>query len=152
MKTGRPVEAPGVRVKSGERKLIYPSTYGAHNWQPMSFNPDLGLVFIPTIRQGAYQSKPPTYVARDNFFTIGIITELTNTEPLDGTGALLAWDPVLQKSRWKFENLPIWNGGTLSTAGGVVFQGRGDGVFAAHDASSATNLVFRRQAVSPLLR
>ena len=140
MKTGRPVEAPGVRVKSGERKLIYPSTYGAHNWQPMSFNPDLGLVFIPTIRQGAYHSKPATYVARDNFFTIGIITELTNTEPLDGTGALLAWDPVLQKSRWKFENLPIWNGGILSTAGDLVFQGRGDGVFAAHDASSGDQL------------
>ena len=46
----------------------------------------------------------------------------------------MAWDPVEQKARWRVGDLPIWNGGTLSTAGGLVFHGRGDGVFAAHDA------------------
>lgn len=136
LETGRPVEMPGVRVKAGEKKLIYPSTYGAHNWQPMSYNTDLGLVYIPTIHQGAYYSKPPSYQTRDNFFTIGIVTELAKIDPLDGTGGLLAWDPETQQPSWQIDNLPIWNGGTLSTAGGLVFHGRGDGTFVAHDAKS----------------
>ena len=122
LETGRPVEMPGVRVKPGEKKLIYPSTYGAHNWQPMSYNPDLRLVYIPTIHQGAYHSKPPSYQTRDNFFTIGIVTELAKIDPLDGTGGLLAWDPEAQQPRWRIDNLPIWNGGTLSTAGLAMYR------------------------------
>ena len=140
MATGRPVEAPGVRVKPGERKLIYPSTYGAHNWQAMSFSPDTGLAYIPTIHQGAYFSKAPSYEFREGFFTIGVVTELTKTEPLDGTGALVAWDPVAQETRWSIKKMPIWNGGTLSTAGGIVFQGTADGDFVAYDAADGETL------------
>ncbi|MCP5185532.1 MAG: PQQ-dependent dehydrogenase, methanol/ethanol family [Pseudomonadales bacterium] len=138
--TGRPVEADGVRVKTGERKLIYPSTYGAHNWQAMAFSPETGLAYIPTMHQGAYFSKPPAYQFRDNFFTIGMVTELAKTEPEDGTGGLVAWDPVTQRPRWRIGDLPIWNGGVLSTAGGLVFHGTAEGDFIAYDAADGKRL------------
>jgi quinohemoprotein ethanol dehydrogenase len=53
----------------------------------------------------------------------------------DGKGALIAWDPVKQKPRWKIWHNTLWNGGTLSTAGGLVFQGTADGYFTAYDAA-----------------
>ena len=50
-------------------------------------------------------------------------------------GFLAAWDPVTQKQRWR---IPIpknmINGGTLSTAGNLVFNGVANGVFRAHSA------------------
>jgi quinohemoprotein ethanol dehydrogenase len=58
----------------------------------------------------------------------------------DGTGALIAWDPVTQKQRWKMARPFAWNGGTLATAGNLVFQGTADGWVRAHDAVSGKEL------------
>jgi quinohemoprotein ethanol dehydrogenase len=55
-------------------------------------------------------------------------------------GRLLAWDPVKQESRWSVEHFGPWNGGVLSTAGGVVFQGASEGHFAAYDAEDGAEL------------
>src|SRR5207237_1076981 len=44
-------------------------------------------------------------------------------------GRLLAWDPVKQKEAWRAEYVAPWNGGTLTTAGNLVFQGTADGRF-----------------------
>ena len=46
LKTGRPVENPGARYVD-KMAVIYPAATGAHNWQPMTFDPDTGLVYIP---------------------------------------------------------------------------------------------------------
>ena len=42
-------------------------------------------------------------------------------------GRLIAWDPVKQKEAWRQEHVSPWNGGTLTTAGNLVFQGTADG-------------------------
>ena len=55
-------------------------------------------------------------------------------------GRLLAWDPVAQKPAWSVEHINPWNGGTLSTAGGLVFQGNGQGKFVAYAADSGQRL------------
>jgi quinohemoprotein ethanol dehydrogenase len=55
---------------------------------------------------------------------------------------LEAWDPVSQKLVWSSKPMPIWSGGALSTAGGLVFQGSSDGAFVAYDA--ATGAVLKR--------
>jgi quinohemoprotein ethanol dehydrogenase len=60
--------------------------------------------------------------------------------PMDGKGALVAWDPVRQQQRWRVPLDSIWNGGTLSTAGGLVFQGTGDGYLSAYDAADGKRL------------
>ena len=47
METGRPVENKDKDYLE-EKQWILPGALGGHNWQAMSFDPDLGLVYIPT--------------------------------------------------------------------------------------------------------
>ena len=140
LRTGRPVEAPGIRMKPGEKKLIYPGPYGAHNWQAMSFNPQAGLAYIPTMRYPAIYSKNPAYEQRDNFFVIGMETSYATPEPGDGKGGLVGWDPVAQEARWSVQYDSIWNGGTLTTAGNLVFHGTANGSLYGYNAQTGTKL------------
>ena len=55
-------------------------------------------------------------------------------------GRLLAWDPVKQKEAWRVEHVAPWNGGTLTTAGNLVFQGTADGRFVAYNATTGEKL------------
>ncbi|HMP55964.1 MAG TPA: PQQ-dependent dehydrogenase, methanol/ethanol family [Novosphingobium sp.] len=133
METGRPVEYPGIRYEQGS-SLIWPSTLGAHNWQAMAFNPQTGLVYIPYIHLGMRFTKAP-----DTFLGVVAVPELSG-EPNEGRGALIAWDPVAQKARWTKWHRWLWNGGALSTAGGLVFQGAADGWLTAYDAENGNEL------------
>ncbi len=47
-KTGRPIPNPGAEYVASP-KLIFPSLAGGHSWQPMSFDPKNGLVYIPAL-------------------------------------------------------------------------------------------------------
>lgn len=127
MATGRPVEMPNIRYETGS-SLIWPSTLGAHNWQAMSFSPRTGLVYVPYMHLGMrFTRAPETFqgvIARPEFSGDG----------KDGKGALIAWDPVAQKPRWTAWHKYLWNGGTLSTAGDLVFQGTADGWITGYDA------------------
>jgi mono/diheme cytochrome c family protein len=49
---------------------------------------------------------------------------------------LIAWDPVRQKEVWRAEPVDMWNGGTLVTAGNLVFQGTGSAEFSAYAADT----------------
>ena len=51
-------------------------------------------------------------------------------------GRLIGWDPVSQSARWSVQEPIATNGGVLSTAGNLVFQGQGSGEFAAYAADS----------------
>ncbi|MFT4565934.1 MAG: quinohemoprotein ethanol dehydrogenase [Saprospiraceae bacterium] len=44
---GRPIEAEGARYNDGQNRVIAPGAYGGHNWHPMAFNHETGLVYIP---------------------------------------------------------------------------------------------------------
>lgn len=127
-----------------------PGPLGAHNWHPMAYNPDLKLAYIPA------QEIPAGYVA----------DPLAETQPAkwntgmnfaDGTppeftpeirsmlrpllkGRLIAWDPIKMEPRWVYEHNNAWNGGVLSTAGGLVFQGQLEGDFSAFDAATGEKL------------
>jgi quinohemoprotein ethanol dehydrogenase len=128
LKTGRPVERPGIRYESGET-LIWPSTLGAHNWQAMSFNPGTGLVYLPYMHLGM------RFVRAPETFQGVIATPEFSGDGYDGKGALIAWDPVAQKPRWSVWHKWLWNGGTLSTGGNLVFQGTADGWITGYDAA-----------------
>ena len=65
------------------------------------------------------------------FNVMGLMVEPIVKQPGDGKGSLVAWDPVAQKEAWKVQHDELWNGGTLATAGGLVFQGLADGWFKA---------------------
>ena len=132
-----PVEAPDIRYQNGDVTL-WPGTLGAHNWQPMSFSPRTGLVYIPTMQMNTRYS---TKLSDTDFPYMGVgLSFVKGADPDDGKGWLLAWDPVAQKARWKVEHSAMWNGGTLATAGNLVFQGTTDGLFSAHDAVTGKRL------------
>ncbi len=152
MKTGRPVETPEADW-SKETRLIVPAATGGHNWHPMAFNPRTGLVYIPAMQpMGIY---PPSrefletgkYTRRDMFWNPGIdwnayldtvdaiLKQTGGVMPIDH-GYLKAWDPVARKTRWEIEHPAFWNGGLLTTAGNLLFQGTGDGRFVAYAADS----------------
>ena len=51
-------------------------------------------------------------------------------------GLLIAWDPLAQEKRWEVEHPVTMNGGVLSTAGNIVFQGTPSGTFDAYEAKT----------------
>jgi len=110
--TGKAVEVP---ASAGGGKQ-----WTVHNWWPMSYNPGTGLVYIP-----ATDRKPNTHADVDT------VEWMNETE-----GKLIAWDPVNQSERWSVEEEIATNGGVLSTAGNLVFQGQGNGEFAAFTADT----------------
>jgi quinohemoprotein ethanol dehydrogenase len=135
--SGRPVEAPNVRYETAD-SIVWPAPIGAHGWQSMSFSPQTGLVYIPYMQLGArfHRGQPLPDVVSVGGLSIALVKQDTR----DGKGALLAWDPVKQSPRWTVPLDTLWNGGTLATAGGLVFQGTADGYFGAYDASTGKRI------------
>ena len=135
--TGRPIEEPNIRYETGATK-IWPGPIGGHNWQAMSYSPGSGLVYIPVLQIGAHFYRG---VQTENAFDLfGLMLEPIIEKPGDGKGKLVAWDPVAQKEAWSVQHETLWNGGTLATAGGLVFQGTADGAFDAYDAVTGVRL------------
>ncbi|WP_222941895.1 PQQ-dependent dehydrogenase, methanol/ethanol family [Pseudomonas veronii] len=140
LKTGRPVEAPGVRYEK-EPIVMWPSPFGAHNWHSMSFSPKTGLVYIPYQEvPGVYRNEGKDFVSRKAFNTGAGFADATDVPSAVVSGALLAWDPVKQKEAWKVPYPTHWNGGTLSTGGNLVFQGTATGQMHAYSADKGEPL------------
>lgn len=149
-KTGRPAINPEARYeKTGKPFIGMPSIAGAHSWQPMSYSPATGLVYIPAniaaFPYAAAQGWKPSAIGPQ----IGMDTAI-GAMPADAkfragalaatTGALLAWDPKTQKAAWSVPHVGPWNGGTLATAGNLVFQGDAAGNFSAFSAGRGRKL------------
>jgi quinohemoprotein ethanol dehydrogenase len=133
--TGRPVEVPGQDYAEGVA-IVQPTPFGGHNWHPMSYSPKTGLVYIPAQDiVGAYR-RDPSYAPRDGEFNTGTDFNLFSGLTREAvSGHLLAWDPVRQREVWRQPYALPWNGGTLATAGDLVFQGTSDGRFLAYRAT-----------------
>nr|WP_244422977.1 PQQ-dependent methanol/ethanol family dehydrogenase [Bradyrhizobium sp. ORS 278] len=133
--TLRAVEDPDKRPGPGHPvKDVCPNLIGGKNWQPMSYSPDTGLVYIPANNVCMDWSVGDVSYKRGVFY---LGAEFPTKEGPGGfLGELIAWDPVNNKKVWSIqEDLPF-NGGTLSTAGGLVFSGNLHGDFRAIDAKS----------------
>jgi quinohemoprotein ethanol dehydrogenase len=112
LQTGRAVEVP--KAAGGGKQ------WTVHNWWPMSYSSLTGLVYVPTTDRRADAKAS--------------VESGESGEGLEGR--LIAWDPVSQSVRWSVEERIATNGGVLSTAGNLVFQGQGTGEFAAYAADS----------------
>ena len=152
METGRPVENPDKDFLTGESKWVLPGPLGGHNWQSMSYNPNTGLVYIPALENPLVFDVEHDFKATGRFKYIeggwntgvefGRIMELIGEHPdlPKGKGYITAFDPLTGKTHWTREHGTHWNGGTLSTAADLVFQGNGDGYFVAYDARNGDEL------------
>lgn len=146
-KHGKPIGIAAARDGSKPQDAV-PGPYGAHNWHPMSFNPQTGLVYLPAQnvpvnlmddKKWEFNQAGP---GKPQSGTGWNTAKFFNAEPPRSKpfGRLLAWDPVAQKPAWSVEHVSPWNGGTLTTAGNVVFQGTADGRFVAYHAASGEKL------------
>lgn len=136
---GRPIINPAARP-SREGALVMPSDLGAHNWHPISFSRATGFVYFGVTDQApAVHVVDPLFVLKASDQTVGydpryqgpLNAELAAAKPV---GRLVAWDPVNGREAWRVD-LPVSrSGGTLVTAGNLVFQGRGDGKLVAYRA------------------
>ncbi|APG63805.1 alcohol dehydrogenase [Sphingorhabdus lutea] len=153
MKTGRPIENPKARFyKTGEMFMSIPSALGAHNWHPMSYNPNTGMVYIPAqIVPAAY--LPPANAdqaaSKPKGFNLGINSagfdfpddvNIVKAAKAAATGQLVAFDTKANKVAWTVDYPAPWNGGTMTTAGNLVFQGTSTGEFNAYSADKGTLL------------
>jgi quinohemoprotein ethanol dehydrogenase len=130
LQSGRP-QLTGLGDYSQTPRYVFPSAAGGHNWQPMAYSPNTGLVYIPARDVGWVHSQ-----AGDTWFDLGVdnIEALSEGQQLPETGGYLkAWDPVKQELVWQMKMTNIWNGGALATAGGLVFHGTATGHFYALD-------------------
>ena len=143
--TGRPIEAEGNDYQN-EVVTIKPSPHGAHNWHPMSFHPGNGLVYVPAHEIPYFFRLDPEYEYRPGGWNLGYDFTVADAFPREVvSGHLLAWDPVAQKEVWRAQYAGPWNGGTLATAGNLVFQGTAHGTFAAYRANDG-ELLFETPA------
>ena len=149
LKTGRPVLNPN---KNYYEKAIWilPGTYGGHGWQAMSYDPKQKLVFIPTMEiaavhrvkktfeeTGLYKMLPETVNTGTEFNLFDTVPDMSdgdNIPPI--TGELIAFDPLTGETRWSVKHKQFWNGGPLTTAGGLVFQGNASGFLEAYNAKN----------------
>ncbi|KQX23559.1 MULTISPECIES: PQQ-dependent dehydrogenase, methanol/ethanol family [unclassified Sphingomonas] len=147
-KTGRPIMAPGAHYQD-KPFLQSPSGLGAHSWHPMAYSPQSRLVYIPTQVMAQYFARDPAFTYRPGHMNVGIDTR-TLAVPDDPAelarmkasvyGELIAWDPFAGTVRWRAKHPFFVNGGVLATAGGLVFQGTGEGTLKAYDATSGATL------------
>ncbi|MXP28122.1 PQQ-dependent dehydrogenase, methanol/ethanol family [Porphyrobacter algicida] len=149
-KNGRPVILAEARYeKTGKPFLGTPGAMGAHSWQPMSFSPKTGLLYIPTnYTSQAYLAEKdwePSAIGFQVGLDAGSVAMPANKAVRAAfakqyTGALVAWDPVKQEKRWSIPYPGPWNGGTLATAGNLVFQGTAKGGVRAYSADNGKQL------------
>jgi quinohemoprotein ethanol dehydrogenase len=140
MSTGRPVEVEGARYEEAPFSIA-PAAIGAHSWHAMSFNPQTGLVYVPTIHNSFRVSDDgielESFQAEQWTGGLGLVFEREGSSRSDGLeGALQAWDPIAQKQIWSVPSDGSWDAGTLTTAGGLVFQGKANGHLRAYDAAT----------------
>ncbi|NKF21472.1 PQQ-dependent dehydrogenase, methanol/ethanol family [Solimonas marina] len=141
-KTGRPVEVPGARYEDGEA-LIWPGSAGMHNWPPMSYSPATGLTYIPVHEMAGYYNdagRDPKTWTMSTGDVMGVNGFNEDVPANAGSSSLLAWNPVTQKKAWSTPTPGANNGGTMATAGNLVFQGQADGQLVAHDAKTGAAL------------
>jgi glucose dehydrogenase len=118
---------------------ICPASPGTKDWQPSSFSPRTGLLYIPHQNLCMdVESVEANYIAGTPYVGMNVIMK---AGPGGNRGVLTAWDPVAARTAWEIkEDLPVWSG-TLVTAGDVVFYGTMDGWFKAVDARNGAELL-----------
>ena len=148
--TGVPTINPEAQYeKTGKPFLGFPGAIGAHSWTPMSLSAKTRLVYIPVNNTPQLYAPDPDWKPGTTGFQLGIDATGGNI-PADKavragtmaalTGALVAFDPVAGTIRWSVAYPGPTNGGILTTAGNLLFQGTAMGEFRAYTADTGKQL------------
>ena len=148
--TGRPLENPEADYSAtGKATLVYPGMIGGHNWHPVSWSPQTGYLYFGELQYPSVYTLDPERRWRDrnqrvntgqSFAAQAAHPELLAEVAANTRGSLIAWDVAKGKAAWQVEQKTPLNGGTLATAGGLVFQGATEGRLVAYDAANGKTL------------
>jgi quinohemoprotein ethanol dehydrogenase len=149
--SGKPDVVPAALYdKTGVPFVSVPGAAGAHSWQPMSYSPKTGLVYIPANQAGfpfaaAGKDWKPMPIGFNTAQDSASVAMPADAKARGGalaatTGSLVAWDPVKQRPAWTVPQAGPSNGGILATAGNLVFQGTAAGTFVAYSADAGKQL------------
>ena len=149
LKTGRPVVNADAHY-GADPVLVTPGPGGGHNWFPMAFNPITKLAYFPAYEHWLVYAIDPDFVPkkyRSNSGWGGYTgaalrkrLELQKEGNAREKAWLLAWDPVKQQAAWRVPLPRHGNGGVLTTAGNLVFEGTTRQTFAAFRATDGAQL------------
>ncbi len=150
LQTGRPIESPEAQYEGSDKpSVVSPGPGGAHSWQPASYSPDTGLVYFPVLEAG-FAYKSAEHFSHNTLawntgidpVAAGLPQEPNIKKAILGSikGHLTAWDPVKQIEVWRADRPGPLNGGVLSTAGNLVFEGTGNGQFEAFRANTGEKI------------
>jgi alcohol dehydrogenase (cytochrome c) len=118
--SGRPVLSG--RIPTAQGTNICPGIDGATNWFSPSYNPDTGLFCVMALEScDLFLAKPKEFVKGETFYNTG-----TSRPPGERMQKiLLALSVADGKRAWSYPQIGPGNswGGTLTTAGGLVFFG-----------------------------
>jgi quinohemoprotein ethanol dehydrogenase len=139
---GRPIINQDAYYDQSNSVVMYPGGGGAHNWSPMSYNPNAGLVYLP-YSAGSYTfnaAKEPDPRAGGGAHGLGRAGQDKRTTPMPiwgpdaatvGRGGLQARDPKTNQIKWVKPGRGTGStGGTMTTASNLVFQVAGTSLYA----------------------
>ncbi|MGO9591103.1 MAG: PQQ-dependent dehydrogenase, methanol/ethanol family [Candidatus Acidiferrales bacterium] len=157
-KTGRPIDNPEAHYGTTPT-IVWPGPGGGHVWQGMSFNPETNLVYVtPGMASSFAYVQAPAFKPELGAYNWGIIFRDAagrGTGPVAARGNaappppppppappagnfLVAWDPATETARWKVP--ATGGGGTMTTAGNLVFAASSGGDFEAFSADKGEKL------------
>ena len=148
--SGRPIENAAARYDAtGRPAPLAPGPLGGHSWHSVSYSPKTGLVYIP-VQESSFLYKSDEHFQPHNLAFNVAVDFVASGMPQDPAvkksildtvkGHLAAWDPVQQKEMWRVDRPSPVNGGTLATAGNLVFQGTAQGTLEAFRADTGEML------------
>jgi quinohemoprotein ethanol dehydrogenase len=147
--SGRPAVYPEAWVTE-KPHLMTPGPGGGHSWNPMSYSPITGLVYLPNMDQWMVTSRLPDgqfkFVPGQSTLGAGVTNypelrkELNAEADQRDKGYLLAWDPVKQQEAFRIPYPHPANGGTLVTAGNLLVEGTIAKTFAIYRADNGKKL------------
>jgi quinohemoprotein ethanol dehydrogenase len=162
-KTRRPLLDPHSDYDHGP-SLVFPSEAGAHSWQPMAYDPEHGVTYIPVMEAGNVMletSDRRAGLVEGQFTTPAFPTEMWDPKSMHSLygelpsidrlahglktntasrGFLRAWSVAQHRILWEAQTATSWDGGVLATAGGLVFQGDANGNLNAYSAATGERL------------
>ncbi|WP_448099098.1 methanol/ethanol family PQQ-dependent dehydrogenase [Luteibacter yeojuensis] len=135
-KDGKPQTDPAMRPTVDKEVFTCPSFLGGKNWWPISVDPQTHMAYVPTLHT-CMTMKGGTVSYKAGLPFLGeTFKVVADPENKDTWGSVQALDIDTGKQVWRFPSALPWNGGMLSTAGGLLFSGSADGFLYAFDAKT----------------
>jgi alcohol dehydrogenase (cytochrome c) len=142
---GRPRVVKGLEP-SEQGVTVCPGMGGGHNWQPTAYNPRTSLYYFGST------DGCQIFHRNDREFVEGQWYQLSGNKRIPGedeTGSLIAMEPSTGRIRWRFTMVENPSGGTLTTAGNLVFTADNFGNLIALDATRGA-VLWHFQTGSPI--